>query len=72
MDILQALYDSEINFELSTFWDNGFEWKLGDNWNGFKATGNCETLAEAVQQLKEAAIEHFPTSVFTQKIRATC
>jgi hypothetical protein len=27
-DTLQQLYDSEINFELSCFWDGGFIWKL--------------------------------------------
>ena len=27
-DTLQRLYDSEINFELSSFWDGGFIWRL--------------------------------------------
>jgi hypothetical protein len=70
MDILQMLYDSEINFELSTFWDDGFRWKLGDNWNGFKADGHADNLAEAIEQLKDAAFKHFPSSEFAQKIRA--
>ncbi len=35
MDQFQALYDSKINFTISTFWDGGFTWKLGDELNGF-------------------------------------
>jgi hypothetical protein len=34
MNILQMFYDSEINFELSCFWDARFTWKLGDYANG--------------------------------------
>jgi hypothetical protein len=70
MNILQMLYDSEINFELSTFWDEGFRWKLGDRMNGFPAEGCADTFVEACEQLKEAAIRHFPESEFAQKIRA--
>jgi len=33
------LYDSEINFEISCFWDAGFNWKLGDSVNGYVAEG---------------------------------
>jgi hypothetical protein len=35
MTIFQQLYDNEINFSLNTFWDAGFEVKLGDRMNGF-------------------------------------
>jgi hypothetical protein len=38
---LQRLYDSEINFELSCFWDGGFIWKLGDSANGYAAEGRA-------------------------------
>ena len=38
-DIPQRLYDSEINFEHVTFWDDGFAWKLGDAMNGYQAEG---------------------------------
>ncbi|SRR5581483_760693 len=63
-NILQAIYDSEINFELSTFWCGGFNWKLGDPANGYHAEGNAETLDGAIQQLAEAVRRHFPSSVF--------
>ena len=66
-ETLQALYDSELNFEISTFWDAGFDWKLGDEMNGWKDGGNAGTLDLALQALKAAAIKHFPNSVFAQK-----
>ena len=62
--VLQRLYDSEINFSISTFWDGGFDWKLGDSLNGIKATGCSSSLAEAERELKASALKHFPKSVF--------
>ena len=64
MNILQELYNSEINWKISTFWDGGFDWWLGDEMNGFKAEGGADTLEEAVAALEQAALEHFPNSVF--------
>lgn len=62
--ILQQLYDSEINFSISTFWDGGFDWKLGCEWNGFSAMGCTRTMTEAVGQLEAAAHLHYPNSAF--------
>lgn len=64
METLQALYDSEINFAISTFWHGGCDWKLGDEMNGFKDDGNAKTLAEAVSQLVASALKHYPDSKF--------
>jgi len=64
------LYDSEINFEISTFWDGGFDWKLGDRMNGYPAEGNARTLAEAIEEIKGSAVKHYPESEFAQKVRA--
>ena len=66
MTQLQALYDSEINFDLSTFWDNGFEWRLGDVQNGWKERGSAASMEEAVKALSEAAFRHYPESVFAK------
>jgi hypothetical protein len=63
-EMLEAIYGSEINFEVKTFWDAGFHWGLGDNMNGYHAEGNAKTFGEAVQQLAEAARRHFPLSLF--------
>ena len=46
MSIFQRLYDSEINFEVSAFYDAGFDVRLGDHLNGFLAEGKVETWAE--------------------------
>lgn len=66
MSTLQAVYDSEINFLISTFWDGGFTWKLGDEMNGFKAEGLCATLEAAEQALAKAAREAYPESDFAR------
>ena len=70
MDILQELYDSEINFHLSTLWDGGFDWRLGDEMNGFKASGCGLTLDDALDALVQATLEHYPDSVFAVSKRA--
>ena len=58
LGVPQALYNSGINYEISTFWDSGFEWKLGDHMNGYKAEGNADTHVLALHQLARAALQH--------------
>jgi hypothetical protein len=70
MDILQMLYDSEINFELSCFWDGGFTWKLGDRMNGYSAEGHARTMVDVAEELKQAALKHYPESEFAARVRA--
>lgn len=64
---LQKLYDSEINFEITTFWDGGFDWKLGDSMNGFVAEGKQKSIAAAVGALLNAARAKFPDSTFAKR-----
>lgn len=64
---LQALYDSEINWSISTFWDGGFDWKLGDEMNGWKADGTADTFRGAVTAVAEAAVRYYPNSVFARR-----
>jgi hypothetical protein len=66
MSILQRLYDSEINFEVSAFYDAGFDVRLGDALNGFLAEGKVKTWAEAEAWLRDQAMAHFPDSKFAQ------
>jgi len=66
---VQALYDSEINFTISTFWDAGFRWKLGDESNGFVAEGEARTMKDAVAELVSAALREFPESTFAKGAR---
>lgn len=69
MSVFQDLYHSEINFSVSTFWDGGFEVKLGDEMNGFKAEGNVLRWGMVEPWLIEAVIEHFPGSLFAKMYR---
>jgi hypothetical protein len=66
MSIFQRLYDSEINFEVSAFYDAGFDVRLGDALNGFLAHGKGGTWAEAEAWLRDQALAHFPDSKFAQ------
>jgi hypothetical protein len=66
MSTLQRLYDSEINFEVSGFYDAGFDVRLGDALNGFLAEGKVETWAEVEAWLRDQALAHFPDSKFAQ------
>ncbi|WP_036007619.1 hypothetical protein [Bradyrhizobium yuanmingense] len=64
--ILQDLYDSEINFAIITFWDAGFQVKLGDDLNGFRATETVRNFSEAVEWLRSQTIEAYPESAFAK------
>jgi hypothetical protein len=68
--VLQRLYESEINFTVSSLWDCGFRWKVGDDVNGFIAEGSATTFERAVSDLAHAAIEHFPNSAFARGYRS--
>lgn len=57
---LQGLYDREINFRLSCFWDGGIDWELGDFMNGVKDAGGADTVKEAVDDLWAAAKKVYP------------
>jgi hypothetical protein len=62
-DVLQSLYDREINYSISTFFDEGFTVALGDEMNGFKAQATVDTLDDAIQWLQEQAAIHFPANL---------
>jgi len=66
MSIMQKLYDSEINASISTFWDGGFDVKLGDPMNGFDNETTVKTFAEAEAWLAETAALIYPDSVFAK------
>jgi hypothetical protein len=68
--VLQRLHDSEINVELSSFYDCGFWWKLGDEMNGYVAEGHASTPDEAVARIVRAAIQHYPNSHFARSALA--
>jgi hypothetical protein len=63
---MQRLYDSEINVTVSTFWDGGFDVKLGDYINGFVAETTVSTWAEVEPWLEAEAVKHWPESDFAR------
>jgi hypothetical protein len=66
MSIMQRLYDSEINAWITSFWDDGFYVRLGDEMNGFRAEVQCMTWNEVEQWLDKQACIHYPDSVFAR------
>jgi hypothetical protein len=63
-DVLQRLYDSEINARIEWVWDGGVKWCLGDEYSGGKAEGKAATVALAVLELAKTAVQHYPKSDF--------
>ena len=63
---LQDLYESEINFKIETFWDDGFKVCIGDELNGYKDEALFDTFNECIIWLSEKAIEFYPNSKFAK------
>ena len=67
MSILQELYESEINFEIATDWDVGFRVRLGHAYNEkYDAELWAKTADEAIERLRQAALERYPSSKFAK------
>ena len=68
--VLQALYASEINVSVSSFWDGGWRVQLGDDWNGIDAEREFrnDELDEAAKWLIDQAVAHYPDSVFARTV----
>ena len=67
-DILQALYDSEINCRIESLWEGGWTGWLGNEMNGF-TLGHVrgQTLAECVAELASQACAVYPASAFVKR-----
>ncbi|HPV99211.1 MAG TPA: hypothetical protein PLZ78_15370 [Spirochaetota bacterium] len=68
-DILQRIYDSEMNASFSWVWDGGVEWEL-DIPGGTKAYGHADNVSIAVEDLGVAVVCHFPNSEFARTQKA--
>jgi hypothetical protein len=66
-EILQDLYDNEINAAISWLWDGGIDVGLGDEMNGYVADGQVRTVREAAAWLRDEACKHYPDSGFARK-----
>jgi hypothetical protein len=64
LTVPQRLYNSEINFSISCFWDGRFDVKLGDTMNGFTAEANVDTYSEALAWLDQEARKQYPDSQY--------
>jgi len=71
MTTFQALYDSEINFSVSCFWDGGFEVKLGDELNGIVAQTRVDTWDEIEPWLRSEALRQYPESQYARAMLAS-
>lgn len=68
MKELQKIYDSEINFSISTLWDGGFDLKLGDKVNGFKVESSVGLAEEILPWLQSQIKIHFPDSKYIRDL----
>jgi hypothetical protein len=64
--IMQRLYDSEINFGVSAFWDDGFYVRLGDEMNGYRAEGRCATWKDVEEWLDGMVRVYYPNSAYAR------
>lgn len=68
IDVLQALYRSEINASVSSFWDSDWNVQIGDEINGFKVSKGFrnEALDDAAAWLVAEAKSAYPDSDFAK------
>src|ERR1051325_6067654 len=69
---IKALHASEINGEISWFFDNVWGAKIGDKLNGYLAEGTeFPSLGHAARWLCDRALEFYPESEFTKEYLRT-
>jgi len=66
---IEDLHDSEINAEISWFYDGVWGAKLGDPSNGYDAEATFPSLSQAVEWLRAKAIEIYPDGEFAKEYR---
>lgn len=71
-DVLQRLYNSEINFLTETFFDAGWKFFMGDRFNGFDYSTQYDvskvdptSIADTVSAMAYTAATKFPESEFS-------
>lgn len=65
---LDKIYDSEINVEISSFWDAGFTIRIGDECNGYLGSSSCLSVAELVPNLRSLICELLPNSDYAKNL----
>jgi hypothetical protein len=67
LEVLEKAYHSEINIEISSFWDNGWTVSLGDHMNGYKETDILVETNELADTIHKMILKHYPTSDYAKK-----
>jgi len=65
--IIAALHDSEINGEVSWFFDGVWRVKLCDEANGFEAEAVVASPQDAAEWLRANAVRRYPHSKFARR-----
>jgi len=68
---LQKIYDSGINIHISTFWDGGWDLKLGDIMNGYKTESCVDSVDEIIPWFQEQIAIHYPNSEYMKTKQPT-
>lgn len=55
-EMLQDIYDHEINIRLEWFWDAGIVAAIGDEANGWKDSATFDSVEEAIEWLWDNTI----------------
>jgi len=68
--VLKGLYASEINVILSSFWDGGYNAKIGDEMNGIKGDSTLclLNLDDVAEWLDTEARRLYPDSDYAKKV----
>lgn len=61
---LQKIAESEINFEISCFWDGGFHFEIGDELNGILWREDFEDLKTGILALIKEVEILYPKSYY--------
>lgn len=67
--IMAALHDSEINGEVSWFFDRVWQVRLGDPQNGYDAGAVVASIEEVEEWLRANAVRLYPDSEFARLYR---
>lgn len=65
--VLQDVYDSEINLTLGWFWDGGINLVIGDDMNGVRHADHFDTMEGLVIWLTQELPRLYPDSEFAKK-----
>ena len=68
--LLSDIYRSEINISITSFWDDGYTVKLGDEMNGFRVTlrvRDGHNIVDLPAIIKNAVIRYYPNSDFAKR-----